>query len=81
MMSTEQALTGQVISKVWNDEAFKERLLTDPKAAIRDEFGIEFNDSIEVNAMTETPGKLYLVIPPNPTELKVKSPNEVPMWV
>lgn len=81
MVSTEQAITGQVITKVWNDEAFKERLLTDAKAAIRDEFGINIHESIEVNAMTETPGKLYLVIPPNPAELKVKSPNEAPMWV
>lgn len=80
MVSTEQAITGQVITKVWNDEAFKERLLANPKAAIRDEFGIEIPDSTEVKALTQTESKMYLVIPPNPTELKVKKPNEYPMW-
>lgn len=79
-MSTDQALKEQIISKVWQDEAFKKELLANPKAAMSQSFGIEFPEDIEVEAVTESSRKFYLVIPPKPTELKANEPKEYPMW-
>ncbi|GLX66265.1 NHLP leader peptide family RiPP precursor [Paenibacillus glycanilyticus] len=70
----------QIIQKAWEDDAFKQQLLQDPKAAIKDAFGVEIPDNIEVTAVEETPDHAYLVIPPKPSTLKTSSAVEFPTW-
>ncbi|OME78954.1 NHLP leader peptide family natural product precursor, partial [Paenibacillus sp. FSL A5-0031] len=53
-MSKDQALKEKIISKVWEDQGFKEELLANPKAAVKQSFGIEFPEDVEINALSET---------------------------
>ncbi|ACS99669.1 NHLP leader peptide family RiPP precursor [Paenibacillus sp. JDR-2] len=75
-----QITRDQIIQKAWEDDAFKQQLLNDPKAAIKDAFGVEIPDQIEVTAVEETPDHAYLVIPPKPSALKSASSVEFPSW-
>ncbi|WP_028609348.1 NHLP leader peptide family RiPP precursor [Paenibacillus harenae] len=79
-MATEMALKDQIIAKAWEDEAFKEKFLANPKAAVKEYFGIEFPESLEVEVVSETPSKVFFVIPPKPTELKTNGPKAAAMW-
>lgn len=80
-MSNIQNLREQVIQKAWEDEAFKQQLLTNPKAALKEAFGIEVPDSIELEVVEDSSNKLHLVIPPNPAEIKEENNVEAPMWL
>lgn len=68
-MSVELAAQNQLIQKAWEDQAFRERLLEDPKAAIRELLGIVIPDHIQLKTVQETPDQLYLVIPPAPARM------------
>ncbi|PLT48004.1 hypothetical protein B8V81_0136 [Paenibacillus pasadenensis] len=63
-----QSLKVQIIQKAWQDEAFKQQLLADPKTAIKDAFGVELPDDINLTAVAEEDKHFYLVLPPNPED-------------
>jgi len=69
-----------IIAKAWEDAEFKQQLLADPKNTIAKTFGVEIPANVDLEAVTESSKKLYLVIPPTPVDMKVKEPKEVPMW-
>lgn len=75
-----QITKDQIIQKAWEDDSFKQQLLNDPKAAIKDAFDVEIPDNIEVTAVEETPDHAYLVIPPKPSALRTASAEEFPSW-
>ncbi len=58
----------QLIAKCWADEAFKQKLLADPAAALKAE-GIEVPPGVTVRAVENTAQQFTLVIPPKPDEL------------
>lgn len=62
-MLNEQELKNQIIERAWADDYFKHQLLTDPKAAIRDAFGVDVPDHIEIEVLEENSEKYYLVLP------------------
>ncbi|EPY11573.1 MULTISPECIES: NHLP leader peptide family RiPP precursor [Paenibacillus] len=68
MVTTEQLFKNQIIHKAWEDPSFKERLLKDPKAAIKEVLGISIPDHVELTTQEETKDRFVLVIPPNPAE-------------
>jgi hypothetical protein len=55
----------KLIDRAWQDAAFKQELLNNPKATIEKE-GIKLPPNIEVRVVEENPTTLYLVIPINP---------------
>lgn len=66
---TEQAKqVQQLIAKCWADEAFKQKLLADPAAALKAE-GIEIPPGVTVRAVENTAQQFTLVIPPKQDEL------------
>lgn len=67
-MTAEAILHNQVIQKAWEDPNFKERLLADPKAAIKEVLGIILPEHIKVKTVEESSNEFYLVLPPNPAE-------------
>lgn len=72
----------QIIQKAWEDPAFKNQLLEDPKGAIKMAFGIELPADIELKVVEETTTSYVLVIPPNPEDVSLpdgSAPNYV--WV
>ncbi|MCL6601698.1 MAG: NHLP leader peptide family RiPP precursor [Paenibacillus sp.] len=60
-------LTNQVIQKAWEDPSFKQRLLSDPKAALKEALGIIIPDTVSLKAVEEGSNEFYLVIPPSPS--------------
>lgn len=68
-MTSEELLRKQIIEKAWEDASFKQKLLSDPKAAIREAFGVDVPDHIELKAFEESTSEFYLVIPANPSNV------------
>ncbi len=54
---------GQVIAKAWADEAFKQRLLKDATAVLKEE-GVEVPAGMTVKAVENTDAVFHLVVPP-----------------
>lgn len=65
--TTEAQLQTQVIQKAWSDPDFRARLLQDPKAALRETFGVDLPQDIRLNVVEENTKEFYLVIPPHPS--------------
>ncbi len=63
---SEAILRNQVIQKAWEDPSFKQRLLTDPKAALKEALGVIIPDNVTLKAVEEGSHEFYLVIPPSP---------------
>ncbi|MDF2645762.1 MAG: nitrile hydratase [Paenibacillus sp.] len=70
-MSSNETLKAQIIQKAWEDEAFKNQLIANPKAALKQAFGITLPDDIKVKAVEETSTEFVLVIPTNPAKVLV----------
>ncbi|WP_307588322.1 NHLP leader peptide family RiPP precursor [Paenibacillus wynnii] len=64
---SDMILTNQVIQMAWEDPSFKQRLLMDPKAALKEALGIIIPDNITLKAVEEGSNEFYLVIPPSPS--------------
>ncbi|MGI2903278.1 NHLP leader peptide family RiPP precursor [Tolypothrix sp. VBCCA 56010] len=66
-MNTRFEFEQKLIQRVWEDENFKQELLSNPQAVYTRESGEELPKNIEVEVLQETANKVYLVIPTNPT--------------
>ncbi len=57
----------KIIAKAWQDEAFKQELISNPKATLIRELGLEdVPDSLEIRVLEENPNTRYLVLPMKP---------------
>src|SRR6478752_450691 len=56
---------GQLVARAWSDEAFKQRLLSDPRTVLADA-GAQIPPNITVQVHEATPTHLHLVLPPPP---------------
>ena len=70
---TRQQFEARIISKAWKDEAFRKRLLADPKAVMAEELAslhekANLPDNVKVTVMEETADQIYLVLPMNPAD-------------
>ncbi len=69
---TEQAITrhdleAKIIAKAWQDEAFKQELINNPKATISREMGlVEVSQNLEFRVVEENADTFYLVLPMKP---------------
>ncbi|GGF83583.1 hypothetical protein GCM10010912_30950 [Paenibacillus albidus] len=70
---SEAILRNQVIQKAWEDPSFKQRLLSDPKSALKEALGISIPDNVTLKAVEEGSNEFYLVIPPSPASGVMKS--------
>ena len=65
-MKTAEEMRTRLIDRAGEDEAFRSRLLSDPKGAIQDELDVSVPDDFEVNAHEDNRGIAHLVLPPHP---------------
>lgn len=79
-MSSHEQLKAKIIQKAWEDEAFKHRLLANPKATLRETFGINLPDDYTVKAVEETSTEFVLVIPANPAKVLVTAGADRGWW-
>ncbi|MBW4562711.1 MAG: NHLP leader peptide family RiPP precursor [Mojavia pulchra JT2-VF2] len=56
----------KLIQRAWEDETFKQELLSNPRAVFERESGQEIPKSLEIEVIQETANKVYLVLPTNP---------------
>src|SRR5262245_54175298 len=56
---------GQVVTRAWSDEAYKQRLLADPRAVLA-EAGLTLPANLTLQVHEATPAHLHLVLPPPP---------------
>jgi len=64
----EQAIFRRMIAKCWTDEAFKQRLLSNPKPVLK-EIGVDVPEDLEVKTVENTDKVFHLVIPAKPDKL------------
>jgi len=65
---TTDELQARLIAKAWEDETFKQDLLSDPRATIERELGVELPYDLEIEVVEETPTKIFLVVPVRPDD-------------
>lgn len=64
---TRQEQETQIIAKAWQDEAFKQELLSNPKGTIIRELGLQnVPDNVQFEVLEENPNTLYIVLPMKP---------------
>jgi len=59
-------LETKIIVKAWEDEAFRARFLTEPKAMFEERLGVKLPEALTITAHAEDAGHLHLVIPAKP---------------
>ncbi len=64
---------GQVIAKAWNDDRFKERLLKQTNAVLKEE-GIDVPAGVQLQALEDTDTVVHFVIPAKPRMVKEGKP-------
>lgn len=65
-----QEMESEIAAKVHKDPAFKQELLSNPKATLSKEYGFSIPDNIEVRVLEENPSTLYIVLPMVPADLE-----------
>lgn len=65
-MNTRFEFEHKLIQRAWEDENFKQELLSNPKAVFARESGEELPTNLEIEVIQETANKVYLVLPTNP---------------
>ena len=68
-MSSETRTMGelreQLVEKATGDEAFRARLISDPKAAIEESLGLTVPPGFTIEVHEDSPGAGHLVLPPS----------------
>lgn len=68
---TRKGLEAEIIAKAWEDEQFRQELISNPKEAIAKTLGTKLPENQEVRVVQETPNNLYLVLPVKPDDTLV----------
>jgi hypothetical protein len=68
---TRKGLEAEIIAKAWEDERFRQELLSNPKEAIAKTLGTKLVENLEIRVVQETPNNLYLVLPVKPDRTSV----------
>jgi hypothetical protein len=62
--SSREQMERRLVQRSLQDEAFRQRLLEDPKGAVEQELGTRLPEEVRVVAVEETADTVYLVLPP-----------------
>jgi hypothetical protein len=68
-------IMGQIIAKAWTDDVFKQRLVKNATAVLKEE-GIDVPMGLEVKAVANTDKLFHLVVPQRPGKLTDKQIEE-----
>ncbi len=55
-----------LVAKAWTNEAFKQQLLDNPRAAVEQELGEQLPEGMNVEVIQEPANTLYIVLPTKP---------------
>ncbi len=66
LTQTRQEIEALIVAKAWKDDAYKQKLLSNPKAIFEQELGVELAQEIRIQVLEENFTSLYFVLPVNP---------------
>lgn len=61
---THEEMRAELIERAVTDEEFRQRLMADPKTAVKDALGLDLPDAISVQVHEDTATTSHLVLPP-----------------
>ena len=61
-----QEMERRIVQRSIEDDAFRQRLIEDPKAALEQELGARLPEEVRVVTVEETQDTIYLVLPSTP---------------
>ena len=64
--SSREQMERRLVQRSLQDDAFRQRLLEDPKGAVEQELGTRLPEGVQVVAVEETADTIYLVLPATP---------------
>ena len=64
---TRNELEAKLVAHAWQEEAIKQELISNPRAAIEREFGQQVPESINIRVLEETGNTIYVVLPKKPS--------------
>lgn len=67
---------GKIVAQCWNDDRYKARLLSDPRATLA-EAGYELPEGMTVSIVEQPPNHLQLGLPPRPASFDGKLGDEM----
>ena len=73
---TRQEIEEKIVARAWQDESFKQELLSNPRTAFEKE-GIPLPESFNVKVVEETVDTIYFVLPLQPSETEELSEAEL----
>ena len=73
---TRKDIEAHIIGQAWKDEAYKQELLSNSKAVIEREFGVQLPAEVNVRVMEENLTNLYFVLPARPNLSNVELSEE-----
>ena len=73
---TRQEMEDKLVARAWQDESFKQELLSNPRAAFEKE-GIPLPESINIQVVEETADTIYFILPLQPSETEELSDAEL----
>lgn len=59
----------KLIEQAWQDEAFKQELLNNPKAALEKQIGQQLPEDTKIQILEESANTTYFVLPRNPAPI------------
>ena len=65
-VQTAEEMQRSLIARAGEDAGFRAQLVTDPKAAVKQEFGIDVPDFINLQVHESSLSDVHLVLPPEP---------------
>lgn len=65
-----ESLKERIVKKAWDDPAFKKSLLSEPKKAIKEAFGVVFPAAIQLKVVEESASLCYLTLGPKPEDVE-----------
>ncbi len=75
-MKNRQQFEQSLIEKAMKDPDFRQRLLENPKAVIKEETGVEFPATVNLRILEEDPHTVYLILPFIPSQLNENELDE-----
>lgn len=69
-MGPRDYVNAEFTRRAWQDEAFRDELLRDPRGVVERELGVRLPENVKLNVHEETPDELHFVLPPRPAALK-----------
>ncbi|PSM48333.1 hypothetical protein C7Y66_15160 [Chroococcidiopsis sp. CCALA 051] len=75
-----ESLQALWIARIWTNEAFHEKITSNPKATFEAEMGAVFPPNLKIQSLQETSNLIYFVLPKNPQVNQIDENSTMGQW-